>query len=145
EEGFIEKIFEDTIKFGDEVQKLLTSIIVQSEERLVNERVAEFHNKILQKCGDALRTVKDIKLLISKRVSILRTEITKKDKELIQELEVIEEAYKNESQKTSQGRLEKANNKEFRKRIKKFENATNGARQHAINSIGNLFPVTDFT
>jgi hypothetical protein len=144
EEGFIEKIFDNAIQFGEEVQRLLINILTESEKRLVNGRVPEFHNNILQKCGDASRTVKDIKLLISKRVSLLRTELTKKDKELIQELDALEEAYKNESQKTSQGRLEKANNKEFRKRIKKFENAVHGARQHAILSIGNLFPVTDF-
>ncbi|RIA91463.1 hypothetical protein C1645_118857 [Glomus cerebriforme] len=144
EEGFIEKVFNSAIHFGEETQQLLISIIVESEGRLVNGRVPEFHSNILQKCNDALRTAKHIKSLISKRVSILRTEITKKNKDLIQELEAIENSYKNESQKTLQGRLEKANNKEFRKRIKKFENTIHGTRQYTINSIGNLFPVTDF-
>ncbi|CAG8521932.1 8620_t:CDS:1 [Funneliformis mosseae] len=145
EGGFIEKSVNDATQFGDEVQRTLVSILEESEERLVSGRVVEFHNNILQKCGDALRTVKDIKLLLSKRVSILHTEISQKSKELIQELEALEEAYKNESQKTTIGRLEKANNKEFRKRIKKIEMAVYGSRQNAIISIGNLFPVTDFT
>ncbi|CAI2181661.1 18194_t:CDS:2 [Funneliformis geosporum] len=145
EGGFIEKSVNDATQFGEEVQRTLVNILEESEERLVSGRVAEFHNNILQKCGDALRTVKDIKLLLSKRVSMLRTEITQKSQELIQELEALEEAYKNESQKTTVGRLEKANNKEFRKRIKKIEMTVYGARQNAILSIGNLFPVTDFT
>jgi hypothetical protein len=145
EEGFVEKIINDAINFGEETQQLLTNLIVESKERIANGRVQKFHNNILTKCNDTLRTAKDIKLLISKRVSILRTEITKKNKELTQELEVLEDSYKNESQKTLQGRLEKANNKEFRKRIKKFENAIQGSRQYAINSIGNLFSVTEFT
>ncbi|GBB83947.1 hypothetical protein RclHR1_01060011 [Rhizophagus clarus] len=145
EEGFVEKTFNNAIQFGEETQRLLTSIIAESKERIVDGRVQKFHNNIITKCNDALRTAKDIKLLISKRVSILRTEITKKNKELVQELEVLEDSYKNESQKTLQGRLEKANNKEFRKRIKKFENAIHGSRQYVINSIGNLFQVTELT
>ncbi|CAB4394763.1 unnamed protein product [Rhizophagus irregularis] len=145
EEGFAEKILNNAVQFGEETQRSLTSLIVESKERIVDGRVQKFHNNILTKCSDALRTAKDIKLLISKRVSILRKEITKKNNELIQELEVLEDSYKNESQKTLQGRLEKANNKEYRKRIKKFENAIQGSRQHTINLIGNLFPVTELT
>nr|CAG8471100.1 2578_t:CDS:2 [Entrophospora candida] len=143
--SFIDKACDNAVQFGEEAQGILLDLITEAEKRVTGEGVLDFHSDLLEKCNDALKTVKDIKLMILKRISIMRSEIAKKENELIQEIDALENGWANESQKTLQGRLEKANNKEFRKRIKKFENAMQSKRQFVVNSINNLLSAKDFT
>ncbi|CAJ0760656.1 11934_t:CDS:2, partial [Entrophospora sp. SA101] len=143
--SFIDKACDNAVQFGEEAQDILLDLITEAEKRVTGEGVLDFHSDLLEKCNNALKTVKDIKLMILKRISIMRSEIAKKENELIQEIDALENGWANESQKTLQGRLEKANNKEFRKRIKKFESAMQSKRQFVVNSINNLLSTKDFT
>ncbi|CAG8663755.1 1224_t:CDS:2, partial [Dentiscutata heterogama] len=143
EEGFVEKALTNAVQFSEETQCTLLGFLVDFQSRITKIPIKESIDDILRKCGDALIVVKDIKLMVSKRISIMRSDISKRSKELIQELEALDESWKTQSQRTTQGRLEKANNKEFRKRIKKFESTVQSTRQAAITAIGALFPVTN--
>ncbi|CAG8497832.1 8432_t:CDS:2 [Cetraspora pellucida] len=143
EESFIEKALTNAVQFSEETQCTVLGFLVDFQNRISNIPIEESLDDILAKCKDALITVKDIKLMVSKRISILRSDISKKSKELIQELEALDESWKTQSQRTAQGRLEKANNKEFRKRIKKFESTLQSTRQTAITEISALFPITN--
>ncbi|CAG8507065.1 22947_t:CDS:1, partial [Racocetra persica] len=143
EESFIEKALTSAVQFSEETQCTLLGFLVDFQNRISNIPIKESLDDILAKCRDALIAVKDIKLMISKRISILRSDISKKSKESIQELEALDESWKTQSQRTTQGRLEKANNKEFRKRIKKFESTLQSTRLTTVAAIGALFPVTN--
>ncbi|CAG8511523.1 8196_t:CDS:2 [Diversispora eburnea] len=143
EEEFIEKEFTNATKFIDDTKPVLMSYFVNFQNRS-NGRLLKFYTDATQKCTITLNTIKDLKLMISKRFSIVREDFSKRNKELIEELEIIAVDWKKNSQKTILGRLEKANNKEFLKKIKKFENSFQNLRQFSVTSIGNGFPVTDF-
>ncbi|CAG8465190.1 18995_t:CDS:2 [Gigaspora rosea] len=144
EEGFIENVLTNAVQFSEETQCTLLGYLVDFQSRISKIQIKDSLDDILKKCGDSLILVKDIKLMVSKRISIMRSDISKKSKELIQELEALDESWNTQSQRTTQGRLEKANNKEFRKRIKKFETTVQSTRQAAITAISALFPVTNF-
>ncbi|KAF0388161.1 NADH-dependent fumarate reductase [Gigaspora margarita] len=143
EEGFIENVLINAVQFSEETQCTLLGYLVDFQSRISKIPIKDSLDDILKNYADALILVKDIKLMISKRLSIMRSDISKKSKELIQELEALDDSWNTQSQRTTQGRLEKANNKEFRKRIKKFETTVQSTRQAAVTAIGALFPVTN--
>ncbi|CAG8767385.1 3730_t:CDS:1, partial [Acaulospora colombiana] len=74
----------------------------------------------------------------------MRGDTSKKRADLMSDIESIETDWNNNSQKTIVGRLEKANNKEFLKKIKKFETSWLSLRQFSVTAMGNLLPATDF-
>ncbi|CAG8589391.1 5279_t:CDS:2 [Acaulospora morrowiae] len=144
EEDFIEKVYVNSAKFIDDAQSVLMRHLIEVSSRIGNGRVSEFYPDAVQKCKIAQNIVKDMKLMASKRYSTMRNDISKRKDDLLTDIKNIEADWNDNSQRTILGRLEKANNKEFQKKIKKFENSWLSLKQFSILTIGNILPATDF-
>ncbi|KAF9436189.1 hypothetical protein BGZ76_004605 [Entomortierella beljakovae] len=154
------------------VHKQLTSDVLESSERSLREFIKELaaaQTKILklalvriqdgkvgaaridkileespEKCRNALKMVEQLNPIFDTKMAQFRVLVLNKLKEVDEEVEAVAAAYLNDSQKTVQGRLEKAANKDFRRRIKKLEFLSLETRKWFFQSRLTLFSSLDF-
>ncbi|KAF8932478.1 hypothetical protein EDD21DRAFT_380882 [Dissophora ornata] len=154
------------------VHKQLTADVLDSSERSLREFIKELaaaQTKILklaltriqegkvgtaridkileespEKCRNALKMVEQLIPIFDTKMGQFRVLVLNKLKEVDEEVEAVAAAYFQDSQKTVQGRLEKAANKEFRRRIKKLEFLSVETRKWFFQSRLTLFSSLDF-
>ncbi|KAF9372255.1 hypothetical protein CPC16_002530 [Podila verticillata] len=163
------KLFIDNLQH---VHKQLTADVLESSERSLREFIKELaaaQTKILklalvriqegkvgsaridkileespEKCRSALKMVDQLIPIFDTKMAQFRVLVLNKLKEVDEEVEAVASTYWNESQKTVQGRLEKAANKDFRRRIKKLEFLSTETRKWFFQSRLTLFSSLDF-
>ncbi|KAF9083960.1 hypothetical protein BGX29_002822, partial [Mortierella sp. GBA35] len=154
------------------IHKQLTADVLESSERSLREFIKELaaaQTKILklaltriqegkvgtaridkileespEKCRNALKMVEQLIPIFDTKMGQFRVLVLNKLKEVDEEVEAVAAAYFQESTKTVQGRLEKAANKEFRRRIKKLEFLSVETRKWFFQSRLTLFSSLDF-
>ncbi|KAG0049084.1 hypothetical protein BGZ83_006061 [Gryganskiella cystojenkinii] len=163
------KRFIDNLQF---IHRQLTEDVLESSERSLREFIKELamaQTKILklaltriqegkvgtaridkileespEKCRNALKMVEQLIPIFDTKMGQFRVLVLNKLKEVDEEVESVATAYYQESQKTVQGRLEKAANKDFRRRIKKLEFISVEIRKWFFQSRLTLFSSLDF-
>ncbi|KAG0351729.1 hypothetical protein BG005_008777 [Podila minutissima] len=163
------KLFIDNLQH---IHKQLTADVLESSERSLREFIKELaaaQTKILklalvriqegkvgsaridkileespEKCRSALKMVDQLIPIFDTKMAQFRVLVLNKLKEVDEEVEAVASTYWNESQKTVQGRLEKAANKDFRRRIKKLEFLSTETRKWFFQSRLTLFSSLDF-
>ncbi|KAJ3217321.1 hypothetical protein HDU67_008123 [Dinochytrium kinnereticum] len=81
--------------------------------------------------------------MVRKCVDAYETALDSREEALFEGLIALDAAYKEESARTVRGRLEKASNREFRKRIKDMENEFSRARVHVVSEMaGSVCPLS---
>ncbi|CAG8492033.1 7869_t:CDS:2 [Paraglomus occultum] len=143
EEGFVNKSYADAANFVNEFVQQMTKYMEKTPARVEEENMATI-GELVKKSQLVKTALENIGPRVNARIADMQAEVTKRNREILEEIDALEEAWESESQKTLQGRLEKANNKEFRKRTKKLENLLQSARQWTISSVGTLFSAVDF-
>ncbi|KAF9105884.1 hypothetical protein BGX27_009407 [Mortierella sp. AM989] len=167
DQGF--QLFIDNMQY---IHKQLTSDVLESSERSLREFIKELaaaQTKILklalariqdgkvgaaridkileespEKCRNALKMVEQLNPIFDTKMAQFRVLVLNKLKEVDEEVEAVAAAYFQDSQKTAQGRLEKAANKDFRRRIKKLEFLSLETRKWFFQSRLTLFSSLDF-
>ncbi|KAG0315135.1 hypothetical protein BGZ99_007663 [Dissophora globulifera] len=168
----IDQGFQQFIDNMQHVHKQLTADVLESSERSLREFIKELaaaQTKILklaltriqegkvgtaridkileespEKCRNALKMVEQLIPIFDTKMGQFRVLVLNKLKEVDEEVESVAAAYFQDSQKTVQGRLEKATNKEFRRRIKKLEFLSVETRKWFFQSRLTLFSDLDF-
>lgn len=167
DQGF--KLFIDNMQF---IHKQLTADVLESSERSLREFIKELaaaQTKILklaltriqegkvgtaridkileespEKCRNALKMVEQLIPIFDTKMGQFRVLVLNKLKEVDEEVESLAAAFFQDSQRTVQGRLEKAANKDFRRRIKKLEFLSVETRKWFFQSRLTLFSSLDF-
>ncbi|KAF9346490.1 hypothetical protein BGX26_001999 [Mortierella sp. AD094] len=167
DQGF--QLFIDNMQY---IHKRLISDVLESSERSLREFIKELaaaQTKILklalariqdgkvgaaridkileespEKCRNALKMVEQLNPIFDTKMAQFRVLVLNKLKEVDEEVEAVAAAYLQDSQKTAQGRLEKAANKDFRRRIKKLEFLSMETRKWFFQSRLTLFSSLDF-
>ncbi|KAF9995750.1 hypothetical protein BGZ79_010523 [Entomortierella chlamydospora] len=167
DQGF--RLFIDNMQY---IHKQLISDVLESSERSLREFIRELaaaQTKILklalariqdgkvgaaridkileespEKCRNALKMVEQLNPIFDTKMAQFRVLVLNKLKEVDEEVEAVAAAYLQDSQKTAQGRLEKAANKDFRRRIKKLEFLSMETRKWFFQSRLTLFSSLDF-
>ncbi|KAF9204044.1 hypothetical protein BGZ49_005756 [Haplosporangium sp. Z 27] len=167
DQGF--QLFIDNMQY---IHKQLISDVLESSERSLREFIKELasaQTKILklalariqdgkvgaakidkileespEKCRNALKMVEQLNPIFDTKMAQFRVLVLNKLKEVDEEVEAVATAFFQDSQKTAQGRLEKAANKDFRRRIKKLEFLSMETRKWFFQSRLTLFSSLDF-
>ncbi|KAF9180436.1 hypothetical protein BGZ50_006241 [Haplosporangium sp. Z 11] len=167
DQGF--QLFIDNLQY---IHKQLTADVLESSERSLREFIKELagaQTKILklalmriqegkvgtaridkileespEKCRNALKMVEQLIPIFDTKMGQFRVLVLNKLKEVDEEVEAVATAFFQDSHKTVQGRLEKAANKEFRRRIKKLEFLSMETRKWFFQSRLTLFSSLDF-
>ncbi|KAG0340579.1 hypothetical protein BG004_006349 [Podila humilis] len=168
----VDKAFELFIDNMQYVHKQLTADVLESSERSLREFIKELaaaQTKILklaliriqegkvgsaridkileespEKCRSALKMVDQLIPIFDTKMAQFRVLVLNKLKEVDEEVEAVASTYRTESQQTVVGRLEKAANKDFRRRIKKLEFLSADIRKWFFQSRLTLFSSLDF-
>ncbi|KAF9967632.1 hypothetical protein BGZ70_008844, partial [Mortierella alpina] len=167
DQGF--RLFIDNMQF---IHKQLTADVLESSERSLREFIKELaaaQTKILklaltriqegkvgtaridkileespEKCRNALKMVEQLIPIFDTKMGQFRVLVLNKLKEVDEEVESLAAAFFQDSHRTVQGRLEKAANKDFRRRIKKLEFLSVETRKWFFQSRLTLFSSLDF-
>ncbi|KAF9280686.1 hypothetical protein BGZ68_007085 [Mortierella alpina] len=167
DQGF--RLFIDNLQF---IHKQLTADVLESSERSLREFIKELaaaQTKILklaltriqegkvgtaridkileespEKCRNALKMVEQLIPIFDTKMGQFRVLVLNKLKEVDEEVESLATAFFQDSHRTVQGRLEKAANKDFRRRIKKLEFLSVETRKWFFQSRLTLFSSLDF-
>ncbi|KAG9322731.1 hypothetical protein KVV02_005419 [Mortierella alpina] len=167
DQGF--KLFIDNMQF---IHKQLTADVLESSERSLREFIKELaaaQTKILklaltriqegkvgtaridkileespEKCRNALKMVEQLIPIFDTKMGQFRVLVLNKLKEVDEDVESLAAAFFQDSHRTVQGRLEKAANKDFRRRIKKLEFLSVETRKWFFQSRLTLFSSLDF-
>lgn len=125
--------------------KILKLALVRIQEGKVGSaRIDKILEESPEKCRSALRMVDQLIPIFDTKMAQFHVLVLNKLKEVDEEVEAVASTYWNESQKTVQGRLEKAANKDFRRRIKKLEFLSTETRKWFFQSRLTLFSSLDF-
>ncbi|KAG0210045.1 hypothetical protein BGX28_009722 [Mortierella sp. GBA30] len=163
------QLFIDNMQF---IHKQLTADVLESSERSLREFIKELaaaQTKILklaltriqegkvgtaridkileespEKCRNALKMVEQLIPIFDTKMGQFRVLVLNKLKEVDEEVEAVAAAFFQDSQRTVQGRLEKAANKDFRRRVKKLEFLSVETRKWFFQSRLTLFSSLDF-
>ncbi|KAG0366315.1 hypothetical protein BGZ54_005545 [Gamsiella multidivaricata] len=168
----VDQAFQQFIDNLQYIHRQLTADVLESSERSLREFIKELaaaQTKILklaltriqegkvgaaridkileespEKCRNALKMVEQLIPIFDTKMGQFRVLVLNKLKEVDEEVEAVAAAYFQDSQRTVQGRLEKAANKEFRRRIKKLEFLSIETRKWFFQSRLTLFSSLDF-
>ncbi|KAG0246192.1 hypothetical protein BGX31_003905 [Mortierella sp. GBA43] len=125
--------------------KILKLALTRIQEGKVGTaRIDKILEESPEKCRNALKMVEQLVPIFDTKMGQFRVLVLNKLKEVDEEVELVAAAYFQDSQKTVQGRLEKAANKDFRKRIKKLEFLSMETRKWFFQSRLTLFSSLDF-
>ncbi|KAK9692840.1 hypothetical protein K7432_014168, partial [Basidiobolus ranarum] len=102
-------------------------------------RFSNKEDEVLQnKLKHILSQLESFSTRVETGLSKLETEFESRVAEIVAEIEAIKQIWQTESQPTTQGRLEKAANKEFKKRIKRVESLVSSTRSWSISHLKTL-------
>ncbi|KAF9918291.1 hypothetical protein BX616_009581 [Lobosporangium transversale] len=125
--------------------KILKLALARIQEGKVGTaRIDKILEESPEKCRKALKMVEQLIPIFDTKMAQFRVLVLNKLKEVDEEVEAVAAGYFQDSQKTVQGRLEKAANKEFRRRIKKLEFLSVETRKWFFQSRLTLFSSLDF-
>lgn len=125
--------------------KILKLALTRIQEGKVGTaRIDKILEESPEKCRNALKMVEQLIPIFDTKMGQFRVLVLNKLKEVDEEIESVASAFFQESQKTVQGRLEKAANKDFRRRIKKLEFISVEIRKWFFQSRLTLFSSLDF-
>ncbi|ORY03511.1 hypothetical protein K493DRAFT_311668, partial [Basidiobolus meristosporus CBS 931.73] len=112
-----------------------TSVVNLAREHYRNNGSGKFQAELENKSDKVLELLQGLNQQMEAKLSQLDVEFGVKLTEIYGELDSIKEAWLNESQSTLHGRLEKAANKDFKKKIKRVEALGQAARIWCVSQM----------
>ncbi|KAI9015279.1 hypothetical protein CLU79DRAFT_765943 [Phycomyces nitens] len=109
---------------------MIVPTIQQMAERMASHELSnETH---LQKCRAVAESLRELHptVDVAYAVETVQQEMTGRMNDYMEEIDALKKAYTEESRPATSSRLDKINNKEFKKRVKKVENVYYSTRQH---------------
>ncbi|KAL0083636.1 hypothetical protein J3Q64DRAFT_1822743 [Phycomyces blakesleeanus] len=124
---------------------MVVPTIQQMAERMASQELSnETH---LQKCRAVADSLRELHPTVdaASAVEAVQEEMSERLEDYIQEIDALKKVYTEESRPVTSSRLDKINNKEFKKRIKKIENFYYSTRQHfRYQTTQKIFPESLF-
>ncbi|KAK9766902.1 hypothetical protein K7432_003653 [Basidiobolus ranarum] len=117
-----------------------TSVVNLARVHYRNNGSDKFQVELENKSEKVLQLLQGLSKQMETKLAELEAEFVVKSKEIYSELDGIKDAWSNESQSTLHGRLEKAANKDFKKKIKKLENMIQTARIWCVTQLKTFLP-----